>query len=371
MVDPRAPGLPALTIRSVETAAVEVPMRFPLGTSAARVTSAPLLLVDVETEEGITGRTYLFCYRRSVPRAVDALLRDAVALVKGDAAAPVELAEKLGRRFTLVGVGSVVRMALSALDTAVWDALAVAAGVPLATLLGGRPRPILAYNSSGLGLMPPEAAAAEAELLLAGGFRWVKLRLGHRTLVEDLAVARAVRARLPAGIELPVDYNQALTVAEAIRRGRALGDVGIAWLEEPIRHDDWAGNAAVARALTVPVQLGENFNGPEAMVEALRARACDYVMPDVARIGGVTGWLHAAGIAAAHRIELSSHLHPEVSAHLLAASPTAHTLEYVDWADAILEQPLEIRDGHALVPSRPGIGLTWRTEAVRALALDR
>jgi mandelate racemase len=170
---------------------------------------------------------------------------------------------------------------------------------------------------------------------------------------------------------LPVDYNQALTVTEAIRRGRALESEGIAWLEEPIRHDDYVGSAAVARALAVPVQIGENFNGPESMVEALGAAACDYVMPDAARIGGVTGWIQAAGIAAGHRIEMSSHLLPEVSAHLLAATPTCHYLEYVDWADAILEEPLQIVDGFARVPDRPGIGLTWRPEAVKSFATDR
>jgi mandelate racemase len=366
-----AARLPPLRIRGVETFAVEVPMRYPLGTSAATVRSAPLLLIDLETEEGVTGRTYLFCYRPSVPRAIDAVLRDAVALVQGEVAAPLDVAAKLARRFALVGVTGVVRMALSALDAAIWDALAVASGLPLATLLGAGPRPIPAYNSNGLGLMPAETAADEAEKLLAGGFRSVKLRLGHPSLEQDLAVARAVRKRLPDEIELPVDYNQALTVAEAIRRGRALEAEGIAWLEEPVRHDDYAGSAAVARALAVPVQIGENFNGPEAMVEALDAGACDHVMPDVSRIGGVTGWVQAAGIAAAHRVEMSSHLMPELSAHLLAATPTCHYLEYVDWADAILEEPLRIQDGFAHVPDRPGVGLRWRPEAVRALALGR
>ena len=363
--------LPLLTIRGIRTSAVEVPMKFPLGTSAGTVRSAPLLLIDLETEEGITGRTYLFCYRPSVPRAIDVVLRDAVSVVKGEPVVPLDIGVKLARRFALVGVASLVRMALSGLDAALWDALAVAAGLPLATLLGAKPKPIPAYNSSGLGLMSPEAAADEAEKLLAGGFLSVKLRLGHPKLEQDLAVTRAVRKRLPDAIELPVDYNQALTVAEAIRRGRALEGEGVAWLEEPIRHDDYAGNATVARELAVPVQIGENFNGPQAMIEALAARACDYVMPDAARIGGVSGWIQAAGIAAAHGIEMSSHLLPEISAHLLAASPTCHYLEYVDWADAILEEPLQIQDGLARVPDRPGIGLTWRSEAVKALSLDR
>jgi len=386
MDDAALTSVPPLTIRGIKTFAVEVPMTYPLGTSAATVKTAPLLLINLETEEGITGRTYVFCYRPSVPRAIDAVLRDAVSLVTGERAAPLEISAKLVRRFALVGVASVVRMALSALDTALWDALAVAAGLPLALLLGARPRPIPAYNSNGLGLMSPEAAADEAEKLLAGGFRSVKLdeaekllaggfrsvklRLGHPTLKEDLAVTRAVRKRLPDAIELPVDYNQALTVTEAIRRGRALESEGIAWLEEPIRHDDYAGNAGIARALAVPVQIGENFNGPEAMVEALTAGACDYVMPDVARIGGVSGWIQASGIAAAQRVEMSSHLAPEISVHLLAATPTCHYLEYVDWTDAILEEPLQIRDGCALVPDRPGLGLAWKSEAVKAFALN-
>jgi mandelate racemase len=346
-------------------------MKFPLGTSSSIVHSAPLLLIDLDTEEGITGRTYLFCYRPSVPRAIDVVLRDAVSVIKGEPVAPLDIGAKLARRFALVGVASMVRMALSGLDAALWDALAVAAGLPLATFLGAKPKPIPAYNSSGLGLMSPEAAADEAEKLLAGGFLSVKLRLGHPNLEQDLAVTRALRKRLPDAIELPVDYNQALTVAEAIRRGRALEGEGVAWLEEPIRHDDYAGNATVARELAVPVQIGENFNGPQAMIEALAARACDYVMPDAARIGGVSGWIQAAGIAAAHGIEMSSHLLPEISAHLLAATPTCHYLEYVDWADAILEEPLQIQDGLARVPDRPGIGLTWKSEAVKALSLDR
>jgi mandelate racemase len=87
-------------------------------------------------------------------------------------------------------------------------------------------------------------------------------------------------------------------------------------------------------------------------------------MPDLERIGGVTGWQRAAALAAAHRIAMSSHLFPEVSAHLLAATPTAHWLEYVDWANAIVEQPLQIADGFAVVPDRPGNGLTWNASAV-------
>jgi mandelate racemase len=364
----RAPS-PHLTVRGLRTTAVEVPMTFALGTSAATIRAAPLLLIDVDTEEGVTGRTYLFCYRRSGARAVADLLHDAVALVKGQRAAPGDIAALLSRRFALIGVTGVARMALSGLDAALWDALAVAAGLPLARLLGAEPKPIPAYNSNGLGLMTPEAAADEAQKLLEGGFKGIKLRLGYATLDEDLAVTRAVRRVLPDDVALMVDYNQALSCAEALRRGRALDQEGLYWLEEPLRHDDYAGHAALARELALPIQIGENFNGPEAMAQALAAGACDHVMPDLARIGGVTGWMHAAGLAAAHGLAMSSHLFPEVSCHLLAATPTRHWLEYVDWADAIVEEPLRIENGHARMPDRPGSGLSWDEKAVARYAL--
>lgn len=361
--------IPVLTIRAVHTTPILVPMRYALGTSAARVTEAPLLLIDLETEEGIAGRTYLFCYRPAGVRAIALLLEDAVSLIKGDPARPADIAAKLARSFTLMGVTGAVRMALSGLDAAMWDALAIAAGLPLASMLGHAPRPIRAYNSCGLGLMAPSALADEAQRLTGNGFNAVKLRLGYPTLTEDLAALKAVHERIGTGIEIMVDYNQMLTVQEALRRASALAPEGVTWLEEPIRHDDLEGNARVAASSRIPLQLGENFNGVEAMTAALRARACQLVMPDFARIGGVTGWMNAASLAAEQNIPMSSHLFPEVSAHLLAATPTAQWLEYVDWADAFVEEPLKIVDGMAIVPARPGSGLEWDLRAVERYRL--
>lgn len=354
----------ALSIRSLRVVSVEVPMVRPLGTSAATVNAAPFLLIDLETDQGVTGRSYLFCYVPAAAPAIASILKEALAVVEGDRVAPAEIWAKLARRFTLIGVQGIVRMALAGLDMACWDALSVAAGLPLATILGGTPKSVSAYNSNGLGLMPPEAAADEAEALLAGGFRGVKLRLGHQGMEADIAAARAVRRRLPDEIALMVDFNQALAPAEAIRRGRALDNEGVYWIEEPIPHDDYPGCANVAREVATPVQIGENFSGPRQMAAALAVGACDYVMPDVERIGGVSGWVRAAGLAAAADVQISSHLFPEISAHLLSVSPTCHWLEYVDWANPILAEPLRIEDGKAITPDRPGNGLRWDEKAV-------
>ncbi len=355
---------PLLTIRAIRSIGVEVPMTYALGTSRGVITKAPLLLIDLETEEGVTGRSYLWCYFPAAMPAIAKILEEVARVVEGERLAPADLWSKLAERFALIGVQGIVRMAMAGFDVAAWDALAVAGGWPLATLIGSSPKRIPAYNSCGLGLMAPREVADEAEKLLARGFRAVKLRLGYPTLAEDLAALHAVKKRIGSEIAVMVDYNQALSLAQALERGRALDQEGIYWLEEPIRHDDYAGNATLVRELETPIQIGENFSESSAMVVALAAGAADYVMPDLERIGGVTGWLRAAALAATHRIEMSSHLFPEVSAHLLAATPTAHFLEYMDWADKILAQPLEIVDGFAIVPQRPGNGLTWDAKAV-------
>lgn len=361
---------PGLTIRGLRSVAVEVPMRHVLGTSQAAMRAAPLLLIDLETDEGVTGRSYLFCYVPAAAGAIATVLAEVERQVKGARVVPSDLWALLAKRFTLIGVQGVVRMAMAGFDVACWDALAIASNLPLATMLGAAPRAVRAYNSCGLGLMAPGALADEAqELIEEGGFAAVKLRLGYPSLDEDLAAVVAVRKRLGDGIHVMVDYNQALSVAEAMRRGRALDAHGVYWIEEPIRHDDYRGCARLAAALTTPVQIGENFSLPFAMDAALDARACDYVMPDLERIGGVTGWQRAAGIAAGRGIEMSSHLFPEVSAHLLAATPTAHWLEYVDWAAPILEQPIEIKGGCALIPDRPGTGIAWNAAAVERYRL--
>ena len=361
---PQKFDLPPLTIRAVSAVGVEVPMSFALGTSRGRITKAPLLLIDVETAEGVTGRAYLWSYFPRAMLAIASLLQEVEDRTRGRPIVPAELWSNLAERFALIGVQGIVRMAMAGFDIACWDALAVAANMPLVRLLGSEPRRIPAYNSCGLGLMPKDALADEAEKLLRRGFRAIKLRLGYPTLAEDLEAVRAVKARIPQGVALMVDYNQALSLDDALTRGRALDRENIAWLEEPIRHDDYAGASLLTRELSAAVQIGENFSLVAGMEAALNAKACDLIMPDLERIGGVSGWQQAAALAAKRKIKMSSHLYPETSAHLLAVTPTAHFLEYVDWADKVLQEPLRIVDGEAVIADRPGSGVVWDKAAV-------
>jgi mandelate racemase len=164
------------------------------------------------------------------------------------------------------------------------------------------------------------------------------------------------------------DFNQRLTVNEAIRRGRALDGEGLYWIEEPVRHDDYEGYARIAAEVRTPIQTGENLVDTFEMARAIAARSLDFVMPDVQRIGGVTGWSRAAALAHAHGIEMSSHLFPEFSVHLLGVTPTCHWLEFMDWAEPVIQEPLRVKDGHAMIPDRPGAGIAWNEDAVRRYA---
>jgi mandelate racemase len=265
----------------------------------------------------------------------------------------------------LVGYEGVSMIAVSGLDMAAWDALAKAAGMPLAVLLGGSLGPVPAYNSNGLWLTGLDTLAKEAsELVGEGGFKALKLRLGRDRLADDLTAIREVRKAAGDDIRLMVDFNQGLTLGDALARCHALDGEELYWFEEPIVYDNLAGYVQLTRELKTPVQLGENFYGPRALYEAIRAGASDYVMPDLMRIGGASGWLRSAAVAGAAGIQVSSHLYPEVSAHLLRVTETAHWLEWQDWADPILQQPFAVKDGSVEIPQLPGAGIEWDEGAV-------
>ncbi|MCW5627011.1 MAG: mandelate racemase, partial [Burkholderiales bacterium] len=288
---------PKLTVRSLRARPVLVPFRIPLVAATGDVPTAPLVVVDLETEEGITGRTYLFALTPVALKSIVEAVHGISTLIKGDTLVPFDLDVKVRKRFLLIDTPGILGLALAGMDMAAWDAYAQAHDVPLVTLLGGSVRPIKAYNSCGLWIMDPAKLPDQAEQLLAEGrFNAVKMRLGRDDFSQDLAAVRAVKKRIGDTVTLMCDFNQRLTWNEAIRRGRALDDEGLYWIEEPIRHDDYAGSARIAAEVKTPIQTGENLLNSYELLQALEARAMDFVMPDVQRIGGVSGWMRAAAL---------------------------------------------------------------------------
>lgn len=364
-------GFSSLTFKSITARPVVLKLKRPVVARIATITDWPLILIDLHTKEGVVGRSYLEPYAVNTMKYLIPALHDFGEMLKGRKVAPLELYEAARRSLHFVGYQGLSMIAVSGLDMVAWDALAKAAGMPLCVLLGGSVGPVKAYNSNGLWLQKPEAVAAEAiELRDEGGFSGLKLRLGRERVRDDLATLRAVRQAVGEDIQLMVDFNQGLDLGEALLRCHAIDDFGLAWIEEPIVYDNLDGYIQLAAELKTPIQIGENFYGPRDLHRALQSKACDYVMPDFMRIGGVTGWLRSAAIAGTAGVPISTHLYPEVAAHVMRVTETAHWLEWQDWADPILQKPYDIKDGLIHIPDVPGIGLEWNEDAVKANRAD-
>jgi len=351
-----------MKITGIVTTPVLAPLPTPLRTASGSIERFPLVLVEVTTDAGVSGRAYAQSYFPELLPALDRTVAGLGSMVVGQPLSPRDLHHYLRGRCRLLGLKGLAGMALGALDMAWWDAWARLRAEPLAVALGGALRPLRAYHS--VGLYDAHSVAAVAEAMVAAGYGGLKIKLGFPTFAEDLAAVRAARRALGDGPALMVDYNQSLSAPEAMRRCRALDDEGLEWIEEPVPADDLDGCARIAAAVQTPIQIGENFHGPGEMRAAIAAQAMDLVMPDVQFVHGVTGWLEAAALASAAGLPMSSHIFVEASAQLLCVTPTAHWIEVLDAAGGLLSTPLQVRDGSLHPSNAPGIGLEWRQDAV-------
>ncbi len=359
-------GSSSPTIQGFKVRAVRVPMRTPHQTASGVITESPLVLTDVLTDVGVTGHSVVFTYTPAALKPTAELIQNLEVLVQGDALAPLEVEQKLAKRFRLLGTQGLVGIALAAIDMALWDALARLNITSLVRLLGGVEKPVRPYGA--VGYDGVSGSAKVAEDWVKRGFTGVKAKIGYPTVQEDVAVVRAMRKAVGNDVAIMADYNQSLTPTEAVERLRVLDEEGLTWVEEPTLAHDYAGHALVARAARTPIQCGENWWGTLDMQHALDAQASDFVMPEVMKIGGVTGWLRAAALAQARNIRVSNHLWPEISAQLLCCTPTAHWLEYADWWNPVLAAPLRIENGLAWIDGATGSGVDWDEGAIARFA---
>jgi mandelate racemase len=350
---------PAIT--SVKARAVVTPMARPLKNAFGVIDVAPLLLIDVATDQGITGRAYLFAYSKITLKPFVHLIEEIGRDLVGKPVAPHDLMAAMDAKFRLLGTQGLVGMAMSGLDMAFWDILGKAAGKPVVELLGGTARPIRCYDSYGALEVPADEKAVRQSLDL--GFKAIKTKGGDGDAANDERRIKALRRLLGPDIALMLDFNQSLDPAEAKRRITRLAPYDLTWIEEPVPQENLSGHAEVRETSEIPISAGENWWFPRGFAEAIAAGASDFIMPDLMKVGGITGWLKVAGQADAASIPMSSHILPEASAHVLAVTPTAHYLEYLDFAGLILADPLKIVDG-TLTARGPGLGMEWNETAV-------
>ena len=361
----------SLHVREVRARPLILPLKRPIVARIATITEWPVIAIDLITDDGVVGRSYLEPYIANAMKYLIAALQDLGTLLQGRRVSPFELFAAARRSLHFVGYQGLSMIAVSGIDMAAWDALAKRAGVPLCVLLGGSVGSVRAYNSNGLWLQPPDKLADEALMLCEeGGFDALKIRLGRNHPRDDVAAIEAVRDAVGDDVQLMADFNQGLDRGEALQRCHQIDGLDLAWIEEPIVYDDLDGYAQLAAEIDTPIQIGENFYGPRDLQNALQKKACDYVMPDFMRIGGVTGWMRAAAIAGTAGVPMSTHLYPEVAAHVMRVTETAHWLEWQDWIDPILVKPYSIARGQLEIPDLPGVGLEWNEDAIAKFQVE-
>ena len=348
-------------IRSVKARALVAPISRPVKNAFGVIEAAPLVLIDVATDPGVTGHAYLFGYSKLTLKPLVMLIEEIGRELVGKAIVPFDLMAALDAKFRLLGWQGLIGMAVSGLDMAFWDALGQIAGKPVVELLGGSPRPMLAYDS--YGAVDPAADEKHLRRSIEQGFRGIKIKGGYGDAANDERVVKGVRALLGPDIALMIDFNQSLDPEEAKRRIARLAPYDLTWVEEPVPQENLCGHAEVRKSSPIPIQAGENWWFPRGFAEAIAAGASDFIMPDLMKVGGVTGWLRVAAQAEAASIPMSSHLFAEASAHMLAVTPTAHWLEVLDFAGSILATPIRIVDG-TLTARGPGLGLEWSETGV-------
>ncbi|MEO3884698.1 mandelate racemase/muconate lactonizing enzyme family protein [Nonomuraea sp. B5E05] len=363
-------------IRHVSLSSVTLPLAVPV--SDAKVltgrqkpmTEIVFLFAEITTEEGHSGTGFSYSKRAGGPAQYAHAKEVAENLLGQDPSDVGRIYDMLLWAGASVGRSGVATQALAAIDIALWDLKARRAGLPLAKLLGSYRDSVRTYNTSGGFLHAPiEEVKARASESIESGIGGIKIKVGQPDMREDLRRLAAVREHLGEGVPLMVDANQQWDRHSALRFGRAVEELGLVWIEEPLDAYDAEGHARLAEALDTPIATGEMLSSVAEHVRLIEARAADIIQPDAPRVGGITPFLRLATLADHAGLHLAPHFAMEIHLHLAAAYPREPWVEHFEWLNPLFDERLETRDGRMIVPDRPGLGFTL-SEQCRAWVVD-
>jgi mandelate racemase len=287
-------------------------------------------------------------------------------MIHGDPLSPKDIDAKLRAMSRLIGTQGPLAMAVTLIEIAAWDALAKTAELPLCRLLGSAPRPLPIYMT--VPAMTPARVRELTHQALDRKYAGLKLKIGQADPAKDVALIEAARTVCGPDFPIMADFNQCLSVPEAIRRIQQMDDMGLAWFEEPTDAKNVAGHSRIAQAARTPISLGENWHSPLEAAQNMQSGAADLAMPDIIAIGGISAWLKTAAIAEIHGVPVSGHSYPEISTNLLPLTTMAHWLEHADIFDDLFLNPVKPVNGSLAASELPGFGIAW-DEAVVARSL--
>ncbi len=242
------------------------------------------------------------------------------------------------------GTSGLATLAISAIDTALWDCLGKILEVPCWQLWGGCHDEIPAYGMLGWINYDNKQLQKRCEQAISQGYRALKLKVGFPTLKEDVARIKFVRSIIGEDIRLMVDANQVLTVGEAIMRGKVFADLGCYWFEEPIPAHDLEGYKRIANELTIQLATGENLFSPHDFARFIKNDAVDIIQPDLRRSGGPTALLEIGHMAHAFNIPYASHGGGAAHMNVMACLPNVIYVE-TSGTDHLINGMLKIPQG--------------------------
>ena len=354
-----------MKITRLNTTLVDVPLAKPIATAIHAMRSVGCVLVELETDEGITGESYAFTLNGVRLEALNQMALGFAHQVEGhDPHTVTQIGHAMWQEMNPIGHAGFSIAALAAIDMACWDIVGKAANQPLHKIFGSCREKVKTYASGGLWLSQSiDECVNEAGEFIEAGFRSMKIRLGSEKISDDVARVRAVREAIGPDIELLSDANQGFSTKHAIRLAREMEEYEIGWFEEPVSYQDLAGHAEIRLATDIPIASGETEYTKFGMHRILEAGAVDVLMPDLQRVGGFSEFRRAAAIASAYHIPVSSHLFTEHSLSIGASEPGCMSVEHMPWFAPLFNESLVVEEGFLQVPDRPGIGFTFNQTA--------
>lgn len=363
-----------MNIVAVEPFILHMPInRASISDSTHTITHWGVVGVRIRAEDGTEGFGFTGTHAHlASDRLITACIRDCYAeLLIGEEAGDVaRLWLKLARFPALqwVGRAGITQLALAAVDIALWDLKAKAAGLPLWRLLGGATSPRLeAYNTDigWLSIPTDQLVAGSRHAIEIDGYRRLKLKVGHDDPTIDLARIEAVRRAVGPTVTIAIDGNGRWDLPTCQRFCANAAPLDIFWFEEPLWYDDVAAHATLARSTPIPIALGEQLYSADAFNQFMDAGAVQFVQPDVTRLGGITEYITVAEAAHARRLPVVPHVGDmgQIHVHLAYWHKATTMLEYIPWILDGFVEPIRVVDGYYERPQLPGASSTPTEEA--------
>ncbi len=355
-----------MKITKLQTQLVNLPLDKPIKTAIHNMQSVGCVLVSIHSNEGLVGEGYCFALNAVRLKAFDDIVKSLAPMIEGQDTDFIEgIWENIYQSLNAMGRSGMTIGALAAVDTALWDLQGKALNKPLHRLFGACRDSIKTYASSGLWLSQNiDELCAEADDFIKQGFQSMKIRLGKPTWQEDIERVKAVRETIGDNIELLSDANQSLSTKHAIRLGRELEAYNVGWFEEPVDSENLAGHAEIRKKLDINIASGETEYTRFGMKAMLDNKACDILMPDLQRMGGLTEMRKVASLAASYHVPISSHIFTEQSLCIAGSAPNCISVEHMSWFEALFNEKMEIENGDLLIPERVGTGFTFNQDAI-------